>query len=226
MSSTDTPDQVDVIARLLRNDWIAEIDAGVQHLIPVIKRIFRPDGLLGFIADPFIDLAAVTFLRSSRKIGIKQMDVTIQCAKEAISTGALEVAIAKHVNAFVELDEMHVYGQKSHPGFKDLEASIRAEFALRAEETSWLLAARPSPGQQLVSAPDVYKAAYNNDVEKARKVHAAELGFIEDRLRMVREHEGLISIPFGLRDKVLQVVSEGLQFTKQRYAQVFTRWFA
>jgi hypothetical protein len=226
MAIPDTRDQLDANALLLRADWIAEIDSGVKHMVPVIRRIFRPDGLLGLIADPFIDLAAITFLKSSRKTGIRQMDVTIQCAKEAIETGVLDSAVKKHAKRFVDLDEMFVYGQKSHPRFKEMEKSIYDEFALRVQETTWLLSAKPPDGRTITIAPDIYKIAYNNDVDKARNVHAKELGFIEDRLRMVQEHDGLISIPFGLRDKVLQVVAEGLQFTKERYQQVFNRWFA
>jgi hypothetical protein len=226
MATPDTHDQVNANAMMLRADWIAEIDSGVKHMVPVIKHIFRPDGLLGFLADPFIDFAAITFLKSSRKTGIKQMDITLQCAKEAIETGGIDSAVKKHAKRFVDLDEMFVYGQKSHPRFKEMEKSIYDEFALRVEETTCLLSARPPDGRPMAVAPDIYKIAYNNDIDKARNVHAKEFGFIEDRLRMVREHEGLISIPFGLRDKVLQVVAEGLQFTKERYQQVFNRWFA
>ncbi|MEX2680398.1 MAG: hypothetical protein Q6373_002265 [Candidatus Sigynarchaeota archaeon] len=226
MQNPTTNDQVDVNAKLLKADWIAEIDAGVKHMVAVIKRVFRPDGLLGIIADPFIDLAAVAFLKSSRRTGIKQMNITIQCAKECIETGIHDATIQKHSNRFVDLDEMFVYGNKTHPRFKDLEKSIREEFALRVEETTWLLSAKPWEGCTITGAPDIYKIAYNNDIEKAKKVHAQELGFIEDRLRMVREYEGLIEIPFGLRDKVLQVIAEGMEFTKERYQQVFRRWFS
>ncbi len=226
MPSPATDDQVDANARLLKADWIAEIDSGVKHIVVAIKRVFRPDGLLGIIADPFIDLAAIAFLKSSRNTGIKQMDITIRCAKEAIETGMLDAAIQKHAKRFIDLDDMFVYGKKEHPRFGDLVKSIHVEFALRVEETTWLLAARPPDGGTITNAPDIYKIAYNNDINKAKEIHAQELGFIEDRLRMVREHEGLISIPFGLRDKVLQVVAEGLEFTKERYEQVFRRWFA
>jgi hypothetical protein len=225
MATPATHDQIDVNARLLKADWIAEIDFGVKHMVPVIRRLFRPDGLLGFIADPFIDLAAVAFLKSSRKTGIKQMGITIQCAKEAIETNMLDASIQKHAKQFVDLDEMFVYGKKTHPCFKDMEKSLQEEFALRVEETTGLLAARQPAGGAITSAPDIYKVAYDHDIDKARKVHDQEFGFIEDRLRMVREHEGLIDIPFGLRDKVLQVVAEGLLFTKERYEQVFRRWF-
>jgi hypothetical protein len=217
---------VDANARLLKADWIAELNYGVKHMVPMIKRVFRPDGLLGIIADPFLDLAAVAFLKSSKRTGFKQMDITIQCAKEAIETGELDVSIKKYEKKYVDLDEMFVYGKKTHPRFKDMEKSLQEEFALRVKETTWLLAARPPAGEAITSAPDIYKIAYNHDVDKAKEVHAQELGFIEDRLRMVKDHEGLIDIPFGLRDKVLQVVAEGLQFTKERYEQVFRRWFA
>ena len=226
MSIHDPRDQINTNARMLRADWIAEIDSGVQHMVPVIRRIFRPDGLLGFLADPFIDLAAVAFLKSSKRTGIKQMDITIQFAREAIETGAIDDVVKNHAKRFVDLDEMYVYGQKSHPRFKEMEKSIYDEFSVRAKETAMLLGTRPPDGKAITCAPDIYKIAYRNDVDKARQVHAQELGFIEDRLRMVREHDGLVSIPFGLRDKVLQVVAEGLQFTKDRYQQVLDRWFA
>ncbi len=219
-------DPVDANARLLKADWIAELNYGVKHMVPIIKRVFRPSGLLGLIADPFLDLAAVTFLKSSKRTGFKQMDITIQCAKEAIETGALDASIKKYEKRFVDLDEMFVYGKKTHPRFKEMERSLHEEFALRVKETTWLLAARPAAEGAITSAPDIYKIAYDHDIDKAKVVHSQELGFIEDRLRMVREHEGLIEIPFGLRDKVLQVVAEGLQFTKERYEQVFRRWFS
>jgi hypothetical protein len=226
MATPTSSDPVDANARLLKADWIAELNYGVKHMVPMIKRVFRPNGLLGIIADPFIDLAAVAFLKSSKRTGFKQMDITIQCAKEAIEAGVLDASIKKYEKRFVDLDEMFVNGKKTHPRFKDMEKSLHDEFALRVEETTWLLAARPPAGGAITSAPDIYKIAYDRDIDRARKVHAQELGFIEDRLRMVREHEGLIEIPFGLRDKVLQVVAEGLQFTKEQYEQVFRRWFA
>nr|MDO8084130.1 hypothetical protein [Candidatus Sigynarchaeum springense] len=226
MPDPATNDQVETNARLLKADWIAEIDSGMKQVVEIIKRVFRPDGLLGIIADPFIDLAAIAFLKSSRRTGIKQMNITIECAKECIATRMHDATIQKHSDRFLELDDMFVYGKKTHPRFKDIEKSIREEFALRVEETTWLLEARPPEGGVITNAPDIYKIAYNHDVDKAKKVHAQELGFIEDRLRMVREYEDLIEIPFGLRDKVLQVVAEGMKFTKERYEQVFKRWFS
>jgi hypothetical protein len=216
---------VDANARLLKADWTAEIDAGVKHVIPLIKRVFRPDGLLGFIADPFLELAAVAFLRSSRKIGIKQMDITLQCAVEAIESGNTDIIIEKHARKFVGLDEMAEYGRKSHPLYKDLVKSLDAEFTLRVQETIGLLSARSPGGAAFTSVPEIYQAAYNHDANRAREIHERELGYIEERIRMVKEHEDLIEIPFGLRDKVLRVVTEGLQFTKDRYQLVFQRWF-
>ncbi len=226
MADPAISDPIDTNAKLLKADWIAELNFGVKHMIPMIKRVFRPDGLLGFLADPFIDLAAVAFLKSSKRTGIRQMNITIQCAKEAIGTGMLDASIAKYEKSYIDLDDMFVYGKKTHPRFKDMERSLHEEFTLRAMETSWLLAAKPPSGGTITSAPDIYKIAYNNDINKAKEVHARELGFVMDRIRMVREHEGLIEIPFGLRDKVLQVVTEGQQFTIDRYEQIYHRWFA
>ena len=67
MAYPDSSDPVDANARLLKADWIAELNSGAKNIMPTIKRVFRPSGLLGFIADPFLDLAAVTFLKSSKR---------------------------------------------------------------------------------------------------------------------------------------------------------------
>nr|MDO8112242.1 hypothetical protein [Candidatus Sigynarchaeota archaeon] len=219
-------EQIGANKRLLTREWIDEIDVGVKHMVPIIKQVFRPEGFLGLLVDPFIDMAAVAFLKSSRKTGLKQMDITTGCAMQTIETGLLDAVIEQHAPRFAELDEMVVYGRKRHPRFPDIKKSIGEEFAMRVQETVMLLGARPPDGKAIESVGDIYKIAYNNDKDRASSMQDKEIACIEYRVQLVTDNDGLVDIPFGMKDRVLKVVREGITYTRARYVQNIDRYFS
>ncbi len=217
---------LDARAKLLRDDWIVEIDGGLDHLRPVIMNEL---GLSGFggIFNPVIEFSAKSFLRSSRRDGIRQLNITLRCAKHGLLTGDIDESIKKNFKPFRELDSIYRYAKKNHLMYQKTTDLLEEEFSDRARDSANLLAARPGNGiTSVISSGDMFKIAYGNDIGKAIAVQERYLELIQARVGIVREHESLLYVPFGLREKVLAIVDAGISYTRSRYKDILRRYFS
>ncbi|MHA1699542.1 MAG: hypothetical protein ACTSWN_11930 [Promethearchaeota archaeon] len=211
---------------LLKEDWYTEIEKGLNHLKPIIKKEFSIPSFFGFnLWNPFVDIGANTYINNAKKIAIKQMDIAFQCAIEAIDTNDLKASIDKYFPRFLELDELYRRARRNHEKFDDIVNSLREEFTLRIQDTINLLTAKPKNNLKIEHVGDVYKIAYNNDFYKAKKIQEQEIAYIEKRISWVQKHKNLVYIPFGLRDKVLKIIKSGINYTKNNYLNNLKRYF-
>ena len=217
---------IEARVRLLKEDWVGEIDRGLKHLHPLIQDEFRVKGILGFISDPFVDMGATAYLKGLRKTALRQMDIALDCAMEAIDREDINTAVEKHFPRFLELDEIYKNARKTHHKFAEIKQSLHDEFVLRVQDTIRLLTAKsPDKGKCFTSAADVYKIAYK-DISEAKRIQELELEHVKTRTDMVREDEKLLSIPFGLRSKVFKIVEKGFTYTKSTYEENLRRYFS
>lgn len=226
MPDQPLPEDIETRVRLLKEDWIAEIDRGLRHIRPFIQEQFHVNGIIGLISDPFIDMGATAYLKTMRKTALRQMDVALACALEAIKIGDTRAAVDKHFPRFLDLDEIFKNARKGHRKIADIKLSLHDEFVLRVEDTVNLLTAPPADRlAQVAAVGDVYKLAYNG-ISDAKTIQERELAHVKERIDMVREDETLLSIPFGLRSKVFKVVEYGYNYTRETFEQNLQRYFS
>lgn len=214
-------------ARLLKEDWLAEISKGLNRVIGIVKDELRLQlpGILNVLLDPFIEMGAMTYLRGLRKTAEAQADVVIQCAKNALINQDFEASVEKYGRQYVEHDEMYVHCKKHHPAFPRIKASILHEFELRVKDAATLLGASP-PDQSVpfTSAAEIYRTAYPS-VDEARALQEQEMACVQERLELVKSAGDLIDIPFGMAPILFRIIERGTSYTQQEYVANLDRYF-
>ena len=211
--------------KILKEEWISELVLGLKDIEPIVKNEFELKGIVGLISNPFIDLGAVTYLRSMRKTALRQLNIAIACAREAMEIGVDE-AVEKYFDKFARLDEIYSAANKSHPKFKDIELSLRKEFELRIVDSIRLMQVKPTDGiPEIKSISDIYKIAYDDDIVEAVEIQKEQILLVAERIEIVRKHESLLHIPFGLRGKIFRIVEKGYDYTENKYVRLMERYF-
>nr|MDO8118315.1 hypothetical protein [Candidatus Sigynarchaeota archaeon] len=127
MNGEDDERQIDARAKLLRDDWIAEIDGGLEYLRPVIMNELGISGFGEFL-NPVIEFSAKSFLRTSRRDGIRQLNITLRCAKQGLLDGDIDGSIEDNFHAFRDLDDVFKYAKKNHPMYQKTTDLLKDEF--------------------------------------------------------------------------------------------------
>ncbi|MHA1682859.1 MAG: hypothetical protein ACTSUE_18115, partial [Promethearchaeota archaeon] len=185
-------DQLRLKANLLKDEWVSEIERGLKHMQPVIRREFRVKGIFGFLADPLVSFGTEKYIKSARKIANKQLNIAMECAMEIIKDEHPAEVIDEYFEKFREYDILYRYAKKSHDKFELIVNSLKNEFILRIEDTVRLLSAKPLEGKNgFSSVADVYKSAYKYNVNSAKRAQEEQLKYIKERVELIRNDKTL-----------------------------------
>ena len=193
--------------KLLSKEVEEEIMVGIDYLDKRMAHMYP--GVVGFFVNPIVRMFyAVVGKEAAHKRARGQLAITMLAAVEAISMG-IEAATKKHVDVYMETDELCARAVKDHPAYPKLKKMMTRLFEIRIGLLK----------DMLVHEWDTYGEGLRKftDRKKVESVIGEWFDLIDDGIDFLAASKGLIEVPSMVRDEVYKIAKESFGISRKSY---------